>query len=344
MQGIIKRIQIIWLALLTIAAISCKKDHDNDNKPVTEPGYNGRIQFVLQDNFNFSDASNFLRYGGLLDTLGHPGPFTFLAPTNDALAVAGSGTYAYYYTPGRIREILLYHILRGKVSFRQLPLGDTALVTMGGGAVHVFRYLNGTDTVTTINGMTPGTLDVAATNGLMQVMPQLMNPETYPTIRDFIHNEPLLTLFAAAMQRSGLENTLLAAKEPYTVIAPSNAAFQQSVGKWPDMDLTTIGGIMAADPGKLATLMKYHILPGRLFTGDLFRMSATAPDGLTTVNGGKIKISGSPLYFNNIFFQGAGSPSTSAIYQVSGYDPSQNFANRPCTNGVLHVINGILIP
>ncbi len=339
------RIQIMLLALLTIAAISCKKDHDNDTQPVAEePGYNGRIQFVLQDNFNFSAASTFLRYGGLLDTLGHPGPFTFLAPTNDALSAAGSATYAYYYAPGRMRNILLYHILRGKVSFRQLPLGDTALVTMGGGAVHVFRYLNGADTLTTINGMPPVSLDVAATNGLLQVMPQLMNPEMYPTLRDFIYNEPVLTMFAAAMQRSGLENTLLAAAAPYTVIAPSNTAFQQAVGKWPDMDLTTISGIMAADPAKLAALMKYHILSGRLFTGDLFRISATAPDGVTTLNGSKVKISGSPQYFNNIFLQGTGNPSRQTIYKLPGYDPSQNFANRPCTNGVLHVIDGILIP
>jgi uncharacterized surface protein with fasciclin (FAS1) repeats len=68
--------------------------------------------------------------------------------------------------------------------------------------------------------------------------------------------------FLAAAKSAGLDETL-AGPGPYTVLAPSNAAF----GKLPE---GTLAGLQTPDrKGELTQLLTYHILPGVVLAEDI---------------------------------------------------------------------------
>jgi len=121
------------------------------------------------------------------------------------------------------------------------------------------------------------------------------------------------TTLVAAVQQAGLAETLSGAG-PFTVFAPTNEAF----AKIPKATLYNLmKPEMTADLGKILT---YHVVPGSLRAADL-------KDGqeLTTVQGQKLKVS---LKDGKVMIGGA----NVAIADVIS------------SNGVTHVIDGVLMP
>ena len=310
------------------------------------------IKYVLGDNFNLSAVTTALQYGYLLDTLAKRGPYTFLAADNPAFLLANvQPTVAlngfYYFTPQRMHNILGYSILPGRLAFDSLPLGiNQPLSTLIGGHVYISRWLANNDTVTTANGLRLKSLDNAASNGLIQILPQLLNPELYPTLSGYIHSDSTLTLFAAAVQRAGLDLSILSGKDPFTILAPSNAAFRNSASLGMGVDISSMSAILQADPAALSDFLKYHILSGRWFQGDLYRQAATDPSGITMQDGNKVTIGGDPNGYHAITFLGSGNNGIPAVIAtpISTYNPSVVNSDIPCGNGVIHIINRVLIP
>ncbi len=105
---------------------------------------------------------------------------------------------------------------------------------------------------------------------------------------------------------------------PFTVFAPTNTAFR-SAG-FPDA-----ASIQAADPNTLASILTYHVIPARVFSSDL--VNGQQP---STVNGGKLKIS----LMSGASVMGNGNATASNIVS----------ANIVATNGVIHVIDQVLLP
>jgi uncharacterized surface protein with fasciclin (FAS1) repeats len=69
---------------------------------------------VAAGNFNTLVAA--VKAAGLVDTLKGPGPFTVFAPTDDAFAKLPPGTVdALLKDPAKLKKILLYHVVSGKV-------------------------------------------------------------------------------------------------------------------------------------------------------------------------------------------------------------------------------------
>ena len=79
------------------------------------------------------------------------------------------------------------------------------------------------------------------------------------------------TTLIAAIDRAGLESTL-AGEGPFTVFAPSDEAFAQL----PD---GTVDSLLA-EPAKLATVLTYHVVPGRVTAADVI--------GLATAHGARV--------------------------------------------------------
>jgi uncharacterized surface protein with fasciclin (FAS1) repeats len=344
-------IYVMLLFCITWTILSCNKDKDAV-APTTDPGYNSRIKFVLQDNFNFSVVNTCLMYAGLQDSLAAPGPFTFLSPNNNAWGNLGVSptvtvTTFLFISSQRMRNIMRYHTLCGSFSFRGLPVGtDTAYATAGSGHLYVKKFVNVKDTVVTVNGVKVESLDNPASNGMVHALTEVLNPEMYPTITGFVHNEPNLTMFSAALQRSGLDTTLLSGNDVYTVLAPSNKAFINSAGKIPGIDISSIDAILHADPDKLANILKYHMIKGRFYQGDLYRATATAPaKSMIMLNNGKITVNGNAAAYNAISFLGRGNQGNAArIYVPQEYNPGFNYANITCGNGVVYETDAVLIP
>ncbi len=115
----------------------------------------------------------------------------------------------------------------------------------------------------------------------------------------------------AAVQAAGLVD-VLKRPGPLTVLAPTDEAF----AKIPKADLDAL----MKDKAKLATVLQYHVLTGSVTAGDLKMMK-----DFGTAQGGRIQIavSGTTLKINN-----------ATIVK----------ADVPASNGIIHVIDTVLMP
>ncbi|MBC6990235.1 fasciclin domain-containing protein [Hymenobacter sp. BT491] len=121
-----------------------------------------------------------------------------------------------------------------------------------------------------------------------------------------------------AVQAAGLDGTLSGAG-PFTVFAPTNAAFDK-------LPKGAMAGLLKPESkDKLKGVLTYHVIAGRLLAADL-------RDGqqLTTVNGEKIKVSvkGGKVMISN----GKDAPVTVTTPDVIS------------SNGVTHIVDGVLLP
>jgi len=113
------------------------------------------------------------------------------------------------------------------------------------------------------------------------------------------------------VQQAGLAGTL-STGGPYTVFAPTDAAF----AKVPKKTLSAL----AADPAKLKAVLLYHVAQGKVTAAQVSRRSS-----ITTLEGAtvRIKVTGRTVKVNNA--------------RVVKPDVA-------ASNGVIHVINRVLIP
>ena len=127
-----------------------------------------------------------------------------------------------------------------------------------------------------------------------------------------------VSTLVAAVKQAGLVETL-SGPGPFTVFAPTNAAFDK-------LPKGAVDGLMKPESkAKLAGVLTYHVIPGRLVAADL-------KDGqeLTTVNGEKLHVSvkdGKVMIGN-----GKDAPATVQIADVIS------------SNGVTHIIDGVVLP
>lgn len=117
---------------------------------------------------------------------------------------------------------------------------------------------------------------------------------------------------AAALQAAGLVETLKG-KGPFTVFAPTDAAFEK-------LGTATIQDLLKPEnKAKLTSILTYHVIPGNVLAKDVKTMSAT------TVNGQRIdlKVDGGKVTVDN---------ANVTATDILG------------TNGVIHVIDTVIIP
>ncbi len=133
------------------------------------------------------------------------------------------------------------------------------------------------------------------------------------------------TTLVAAVKAAGLVGTL-EGPGPFTVFAPTNAAF----AKLPDGTVQTL--LKPANKGKLAAILEYHVLPGK-FTAARLQEAIRAGGGrasLKTVEGGSLT-----------------AVDRGGRIEIEGAKGSHGYVTIPNviqSNGVIHVINGVLLP
>jgi uncharacterized surface protein with fasciclin (FAS1) repeats len=134
------------------------------------------------------------------------------------------------------------------------------------------------------------------------------------------------TTLVAAVKAAGLVDTLSSAG-PFTVFAPVNAAF----AKLPAGTVDTL--LKPENKGTLTTVLTYHVVPGRLTAANL--MKAVKDGGgqakFKTVAGGEITVK---------------SPSAGklTITDAKGGVSSVTIGDVLQSNGVIHVVNTVLLP
>ena len=113
-----------------------------------------------------------------------------------------------------------------------------------------------------------------------------------------------------AVQVAGLVDTLSGAG-PFTVFAPTDEAF----AKIPKETLDAV----LADKAKLTAILTYHVVAGKVMASDVMGLTSAK-----TVQGGEVKIDTS----NGVMINNA------KVVK----------ADIECTNGVIHVIDSVLMP
>ena len=230
---------------------------------------------------------------------------TVFAPTDNAFAKLG----IYPWNVGRVEnleEILLYHVLEEEVRARDLENGFTS--TLNGASVEIELYrgirVNESDVILA---------DIHALNGIIHVINRVLIPPSDNLVETAISFNPdEFNALVGAVVQAGLAETL-AEGGPFTVFAPTDEAFAN----------------LGIDPAtltmeQLQNVLLYHVVEGRVFSDDLVNGPVTTLNGDVIIDAGNLTIDdiGSDIDANLI--------------------PS--LLNVQATNGVIHVIDKVLIP
>ncbi|MBA3852796.1 MAG: fasciclin [Gemmatimonas sp.] len=134
---------------------------------------NKDIVTVAVEAGSFTTLAAALQAAGLVETLKGPGPFTVFAPTDAAFAKLPAGTVqALLNDIPRLRSILTYHVVAGKVEAKDV-VNLTSANTVQGSAISI-RVVDGK---VKINEATVVTPDVQASNGVIHVIDTVILPK-----------------------------------------------------------------------------------------------------------------------------------------------------------------------
>ncbi len=294
------------------------------------------ISMIVADNANLSQLNTSLARTEIKNLLLEAGPYTLLAPSDDAFKLVGTDPS----TAGKskLTKTISYHVLDGIYELDKLPfLFNQQIRSRDGGKLFVTRWVRNQDTITTINGAPVSTYKMHASNGNIQIINRLLEPYQFDYLSDAISNEADLTLFNQALQKTDLLK-LLAHEGAYTVYAPSNAAMI-SYG------LSSVELINEKSKEELEKLLRYHIVPDRRFVYDYILTTPSDPNTFddlftteTMIDGDNVTVTLVPNYsipgtFTGITLQGT--------YNTNAVNLTRE--NILTGNGVLHIIDNVLL-
>jgi len=149
--------------------------------------------------------------------------------------------------------------------------------------------------------------------------------ESEATIAASIATAPGLGTLAAQLRTAELDQTL-AGNGPYTLFAPSDAAFRR-LAPGISADL-----LAPENRSALVALLRYHIVPGTMTTEQL-TARIRAGGGSATLP----TLGGQPLVATM-------TGDVITLTSVTGNRSYVEAADVPQANGVIHVVNGVLVP
>jgi len=162
-----KRISI--LAVLTVALAVAAGTASAG--PASTTGQKNIVQTAVAAG-QFKTLASLLTKAGLTGTLQGKGPFTVFAPTDAAFAKVPKSTLAgLAKSKAKLRAVLLYHVVKGKVSAKQAMM-LTSATTVEGQKLRI-RVTGGKVFVNNAKVVTP---DVSATNGVIHVVDHVLIP------------------------------------------------------------------------------------------------------------------------------------------------------------------------
>lgn len=300
-----------FAGILLTGLVSCKK--------VVTSSPQQTITGVVTSNQSLSLLASAVQKAGLAQTLSGTGPFTVFAPNNNAFQAAGiSSSTINALSADQLKNILLYHTVAAKVVAADVPAGPNAPVAAANGdTIYLTKNSNGVF----VNGVQVIQADVAASNGVIHVINNVLMPPVGNLVVTAQSDTSFTYLVAAVLRASqGSTNvaSVLSGTGPFTVFAPTNAAFRNA-------GFPTIASIQAADPNTLATILTYHVIAGRIFSSDLTNGAMPA-----TLNGETVSINLS----SGATVKGMKNTTASNIIKT----------NIVASNGVVHVVDQVLLP
>ncbi len=326
------------LMALTLGASACASDDAEESVDTTvaeevtdetmeEVVEAGTIVDVAVANGSFTTLVAAVQAADLVDTLSSDGPFTVFAPTDEAFAAAlgdlGLSAEDLLADTELLTTILTYHVIPAEVLSTDLSDGQTAATVQGEEVT-----IDLTDGVK-VNGANVVIADVDASNGVIHAIDYVLLPPSLGLGGDAMEEDAMedaeLGNIAEVATEAGAFTTLLAAVEaaeltdaltgegPLTVFAPTDDAFAAALD-----DLGLTAEELLGNTELLTSVLTYHVVAGEVTSGDLV-------DGpVATLNGAEITID------------------LSDGVKVNGANVVT--ADVEASNGVIHVIDAVLLP
>ncbi|WP_421811420.1 fasciclin domain-containing protein [Flagellimonas sp.] len=166
--------------------------------------------------------------GDLPTVLRGDGPFTVLAPTDEAFETFLDGAALEDVPVDVLTNVLLNHVISGEVTSTDLTglgSGYTSTLATGAGEQNVSLFFDTTDGVTFNGASSVVTADVKAINGIVHVVDAVID---IPNIVDHAVANPGLSSLVGALTDGGnttFTDLLSNEEETFTVFAPGNDAF-----------------------------------------------------------------------------------------------------------------------
>lgn len=328
------KLSVVILAGMFIFS-SCTKDETQNTVVDSQAGLKSVVEIATSNN-DFTTLVDALAKADLVNALDGDGPYTVFAPTNAAfetlfnkLGVNGiEDLSAEALTP-----ILLNHVVGVQAESSSLNSGyvstlNTFTPGMLGADVYVEvdgakSLARGVDAETgeisqkvskavKINGSVNIIIaDVLASNGVIHIIDEVILPST---VVDFALSNPNFSTLVEAAVKADLVEALSAAG-PFTIFAPTNEAFSMLFN-----DLG-VSGIQDIPAETLKPILLYHVIGDNVISTEVGKGSVPTLNADANI---EIDIVDSKVMLNT--------NSQVIAVDVQG------------TNGVIHVINKVLIP
>lgn len=317
--------------------ISCGSDDDDDRNNETPPAVEtpddgaaqtaetSLIQVAQTRESEFSTLLSLLSATGLDETLGDlTTQFTVFAPTNDAFEALGEETLTELQNDTEaLTNILLYHVISGSEVLAEQATAlagstvDMANEQSAGLSLDGESLLINTSTVTEVD------VSVENDNGVIHVIDRVLMPPTLEstrsesTIAELLSTQDQLSLLQRNLESVNLTETL-GEDGPFTVFAPTNAAFEAL----PEETLEAL----AADTPALTRVLLGHVVAGQ----EINSVAAFAANGTEV----------------NVATSSDDDPVTVAVAiedgQLTISGTTVTTADIYASNGVIHIIDAVI--
>ena len=270
-----------------------------------------------------------VKAAGLVETLKGEGPFTVLAPSDDAFSKIPASAIQDLLKPenkDKLTAILTNHVIQGSAMAADVQ-GMESVTVLGGGELPVVVK----DGSVMIGEAKVVKADIECANGVIHVIDTVLMPTEKAAgseeaamgsgtkaaepqdIVDTAVGAGKFNTLVAAVQAAELVETLKG-EGPFTVFAPSDDAF----AKVPEATLATL--LKPENKEMLQGILTYHVVPGKVMAADVVGLETA-----TTANGQDLEI-----------------VTEEGVVTING---SKVIATDiECENGVIHVIDTVLMP
>lgn len=327
MKIISKTLKIFTLSLMVIGFHSCSSDDDNNvtqKMDIVETAMTSPKLTSLVAALQAAD-------GNLVKVLQGSGPYTVLAPTNEAFEkfLSDNGFASLSDVPKDVlSQVLLNHVITGNVTSTDLADAGSGYANTnakGAGGKDLSLYFNTTKGVKFNGNSTVSSADIDATNGTIHIVDAVIG---LPTVVDFALANPDLSNLVSALLSADSQDPSPAliptlsgpANGPFTVFAPTNDAFAALLMELDETGNTTLADV---DPATVEAILKNHVVSGSI-------TSDAIPSGAVETLGGEVNIDAAALTI------------TDQNDRVSNIIPT--ILDIQAVNGVVHAIDKVILP
>lgn len=262
----------------------------------------------------FKTLATALQKAELVDLLKGEGSFTVFAPTDEAFAKLPKGTIENLLKPENIDQlqaILKYHVVSGANNLTAALRASS--ITSAEGNPLVVSFSKGR---VRVNDATLLDADVTCSNGVIHVIDSVLLPPTPKPTNDLLgvaKKAGSFNTLLAAVKAAGLTEAL-EGEGPFTILAPTDSAFAA-------LPKGTVENLLQKENlGQLKSILTYHAFAGQISAGD-----ALNAGNAKTLNGQTVEFS---VQEGRLRANKASIVKTDII----------------CDNGVIHVIDAVLLP